>query len=58
VEDDTTTFGSPLELAVALRHAAKAHGEHKKRAGQHDEDWPNWYSEYIVQEQAGRQLPL
>ena len=58
VEDDATTFGSPIELAAALRRAAEAHGEHEKRTGQHDEDWPDWYADYVVQEQAGRQLPL
>ena len=25
--------------------------------GQRDADWPNWYAEYIVREQAGRPLP-
>jgi catechol 2,3-dioxygenase-like lactoylglutathione lyase family enzyme len=53
-----TTFGSPIELAAALHRAAAAHGEHEKRTGQHDADWPSWYAEYIVQEQAGGQLPL
>ena len=33
------------------------HGEHKKRTGQRDADWPDWYAEYIVQDQAGKQLP-
>ena len=45
------------ELAAALRRAAAAHGEHEKRTGQHDADWPDWYAEYIVREQAGKQLP-
>ena len=42
-------------LAAALRRAAAAHGEHEKRTGQHDADWPDWYAEYIVREQAGKQ---
>jgi catechol 2,3-dioxygenase-like lactoylglutathione lyase family enzyme len=58
VDSSETTFSSPIELAAALRRAAAAHGEHEKRAGQHDADWPNWYAEYVVQEQAGGQLPL
>ena len=58
VDADTTTFASPTELASALRRAAAAHGEHEKRTGGHDAGWPDWYAEYMVQEQAGRQLPL
>jgi len=58
VEGDLTSFTSPVELAAALRRAAAAHGEHEKRTGKPDPDWPDWYADYIVQEQAGRQLPL
>jgi len=57
VKADDTTFTSSTELATALRRAAAAHGEHEKRTGQHDADWPDWYAEYIVREQAGKQLP-
>ncbi len=57
VAADDTTFTSPTELATALRRAAAAHGEHEKRTGQRDADWPDWYAEYIVREQAGKQLP-
>ena len=49
-----TAFTSSVELAGALRRAAAAHGEHEKLAGQHDENWPDWYAEYIVREQAGK----
>jgi catechol 2,3-dioxygenase-like lactoylglutathione lyase family enzyme len=52
--DADTTFTSSTELATALRRAAAAHGEHEKRIGKHDEDWPDWYAEYIVREQAGK----
>ncbi|MFX4925939.1 hypothetical protein ABTC31_20345, partial [Acinetobacter baumannii] len=53
-----TRFGSQGELAAALRRAAAAHGEHEKRSGgQHDANWPDWYAEYIVKEQAGEALP-
>jgi catechol 2,3-dioxygenase-like lactoylglutathione lyase family enzyme len=58
VDADDTTFASSHDLAAVLRRAAVAHGEHEKRnGGQHDENWPDWYAEYIVREQAGKQLP-
>jgi catechol 2,3-dioxygenase-like lactoylglutathione lyase family enzyme len=50
-------FTSSAELADALRRAEAAHGKHEKRTGQRDADWPNWYSEYIAREQAGKPLP-
>ena len=57
VDADATTFTSSTELAAALRRAETAHGEHEKRTGQYDADWPDWYAEYIVREQAGEELP-
>ena len=57
VDTDITTFTSSAELAGALRRAAAAHGDHEKRTGEHDVNWPDWYAEYIVQEQAGKPLP-
>ena len=46
---------SAAELATALRRAAAAHGEHEKRnGGQHDENWPDWYAEYMVRELSGK----
>jgi hypothetical protein len=57
VDADDTTFTSTSELATALRRAAAAHGEHKKRTGQQDANWPDWYAMYIVREQAGEPLP-
>ena len=54
---DETTFASHSDLAAALRRASVAHGEHEKRTGGHDENWPDWYAEYIVREQAGQPLP-
>ena len=54
-----TSFASQGDLAAALRRAAAAHGEHEKRnGGQHDANWPDWYAEYIIKEQAGEQLPV
>jgi predicted enzyme related to lactoylglutathione lyase len=53
-----TTFASIADLAATLRRAEAAHGEHEKRTGgQRDENWPDWYAEYIVNEQAGKPLP-
>ncbi len=57
VDTPDTTFTSSVELAGALRRAAAAHGEHEKLTGQADENWPDWYAEYIVSEQAGTSLP-
>jgi catechol 2,3-dioxygenase-like lactoylglutathione lyase family enzyme len=52
-----TTYGSVYDLAQAMRRASVAHGEHEKRTGGHDENWPDWYAEYMVAEQSGRELP-
>jgi hypothetical protein len=52
-----TTFGSANDLAAALRRAEAAHGEHERRTGRADPDWPDWYAEYLVAEQAGTVLP-
>lgn len=58
IEAATTTFNSASELAATLRRAGAAHGEHEKRTGgEYDVNWPDWYAEYIVQEQAGGVLP-
>jgi len=55
--DAETTFASPAELAAALWRAPVAHGEHEKKIGKHDENWPDWYADYMVREQAGEPLP-
>jgi catechol 2,3-dioxygenase-like lactoylglutathione lyase family enzyme len=57
VDADDTTFSSSTELATALRRASAAHGEHEKRIGRPDPDWPDWYAEHVVREQAGMPLP-
>ena len=57
VESDVTSFTSATDLASALRRAAAAHGEHEKRIGQPDPNWPDWYAEYMATEQAGTELP-
>ena len=53
----TTSFGSVRDLASAFRRAAAAHGEHEKRMGKADPNWPDWYAEYVAAEQAGTELP-
>ena len=57
VEPAETGFVSAADLASALRRAASAHGEHEKRSGQADENWPDWYAAYIVADRAGEDLP-
>jgi len=57
VDPAATTFASTEDLAGALRRAAAAHGEHEARIGAEDPDWPDWYADYMVREQAGTELP-
>jgi hypothetical protein len=58
VDATETSFGSTSDLANAMRRASAAHGEHEKRSGgQRDENWPDWYAEYMVAEQSGAGLP-
>jgi catechol 2,3-dioxygenase-like lactoylglutathione lyase family enzyme len=52
-----TSYSSASDLAQALRRAEAAHGEHEKRTGKRDENWPAWYAEYMVHEQSGKELP-
>ncbi|MFL5120991.1 MAG: VOC family protein [Microvirga sp.] len=57
VDSNATTFASASDLAGAMRRASVAHGEHETRmGGRRDEDWPAWYAEYMVAEQAGKPL--
>jgi catechol 2,3-dioxygenase-like lactoylglutathione lyase family enzyme len=53
ISEDSTAFTSPSDLASALRRAAAAHGEHEKEIGHHDENWPDWYADFMVHEQHG-----
>ena len=57
IDTGVTSFGSATDLASALRRAAAAHGEHEKRIGQPDPNWPDWYAKYMAAEQAGTPLP-
>ena len=58
IDPSVTAFSSTGDLADALRRAAAAHGEHEARTGAEDPDWPDWYADYMVKEQAGAELPL
>ena len=57
LDSATTSFASANDLASALRRAEAAHGQHEKRTGQRDANWPDWYAAYMVAEQAGGELP-
>jgi catechol 2,3-dioxygenase-like lactoylglutathione lyase family enzyme len=57
VDAAETSFASVSDLANAMRRASVAHGEHEKRTGQADENWPDWYAAYMVAEQSGSELP-
>jgi catechol 2,3-dioxygenase-like lactoylglutathione lyase family enzyme len=57
VDSGPTSFASASDLENALKRAAHAHGKHEARIGQRDENWPVWYAEYMVSEQAGTELP-
>jgi hypothetical protein len=57
IDSAVTTYASASDLANAMRRAEAAHGEHEKRIGAHDANWPDWYASYMVAEQAGTELP-
>ena len=52
-----TTYASVHDLSEAMIRAATAHGKHEARIGKADPNWPDWYAEYMVREQAGEELP-
>ena len=41
IDSAATTFNSVSDLSSALRRAEAAHGEHEKRTGQRDANWPD-----------------
>ncbi len=57
VDVDETSYASADDLSQALIRAATAHGEHEKRTGEYDEQWPVWYAAYMVAERNGTELP-
>jgi predicted enzyme related to lactoylglutathione lyase len=50
-------FAASAELARALRRAAAAHDKRKRRTGDKDSNWADWYADFISAEQAGKPLP-
>jgi len=57
IDSGVTSYGSVTDLASALRRAEAAHGEHEKRTGVRDANWPDWYAAYMAAEQSGSELP-
>ena len=57
IDSGATSFATAADLAAAFRRAEAAHGEHEKRTGQRDAEWPEWYAAYMIAEQAGTELP-
>ncbi len=58
IDSATTNFASTTDLAAALRRASTAHGKHEaQNGGKYDENWPDWYADYMVREQSGKELP-
>jgi predicted enzyme related to lactoylglutathione lyase len=57
IDTAETSYSSVNDVEQALVRAATAHGEHEKRTGQPDENWPVWYAQYMVAEQSGAELP-
>ena len=43
-------YDSAADLTEALRRAELAHGKHEAELGQRDENWPDWYAQYMVDE--------
>jgi hypothetical protein len=50
----SATYDSAANLSAALRRASEAHGRHEKEIGHPDADWPDWYAQYMVDEQSER----
>ncbi|HTU37093.1 MAG TPA: VOC family protein [Acidimicrobiales bacterium] len=57
IDSAETSYASVRDLAEAMTRASMAHGEHEKRIGHADADWPDWYAAYMVAEQSGAELP-
>ncbi len=47
-----TTYESVADLAAALRRTEEAHGRHEAEIGHADPDWPDWYAQYMIDQQA------
>ena len=54
--DSGTMVSHPeTELEQSIRAATTGHEE--RTGGRRDENWPDWYAEYMVREQSGEELP-
>ncbi|SNT29660.1 hypothetical protein SAMN05421812_104323 [Asanoa hainanensis] len=58
VDTGITSYESVNDLADAMRRASVAHGEHEKRTGKEDPNWPDWYATYMAAEQSGAEPPV
>ena len=57
IDSSIMSFATVNDLASAFRRAEAAHGEHEKRTGERDEDWPAWYAAFMLAEQTGAEPP-
>ena len=57
IDSGVTSYGSVSDLVSALRRAETAHGEHEKRTGVRDVNWPEWYAQFMAAEQNGQEPP-
>ncbi len=57
IDSGVTSFASANDLADAFRRAEAAHGKYEAKLGKRDENWPDWYAAYMVEEQSGAKLP-
>jgi catechol 2,3-dioxygenase-like lactoylglutathione lyase family enzyme len=58
IDSGVTGYASVADLAAALRRAAAAHGKHEAdTGGKYDENWPDWYSQFMASEQSGAEPP-
>jgi len=57
IESTETSYASAADLASAMKRAETAHGEHEKRTGEADAEWPVWYAAYMFAEALGTELP-
>ena len=57
IEAETTTYASPNDLADALRRAEAAHSQHEALMGQSDQNWPDWYANFMASDQHGTEFP-
>jgi len=46
------TYDSAIDLGAALLRAADAHGRDEEEIGHPDADWPDCYTQHMVNEQS------